>query len=218
MDQFDDSQNLQILEDNFDEQYVPASMQSRNARQRSELEPPTTAADDGADSVAQRRRVDNSIRERAPILIVERQTAAASPDSPSKRNNNNDTLAPVPVTTVPPALAAEKSASSRWWDETVSQTVAGVVKFFVMALAVFLSLVIINPPFIQVKRYTFDDRSIIEQQPASLQKAAGVAAIAGLALIFVPPIWDICSSRFFPDDIAAAAGFRKPSGSVRQRK
>lgn len=190
MDEFEESQSIQILEDDIDEQYVP---ERGTRKSRSALEPPR-------ENLSEKVAIDTKVREKAPILIVER---------PPPTNRNVTSVAPEVTMTAEVEKAEEtRNPQSLWWDETVAQTVTGIIKFIVMALAVFVSLVVINPPFIQVKKHTFSDRSVLERQPASLKKAAGVAAIAGMALILVPPIYSICTSRFFPHDVMLAAGIQ----------
>jgi hypothetical protein len=146
------------------------------------------------------------------------------------------TLAPANVaTSVPAAEEKEKATSDAatrivniideptrlahkekqdWWQCKISDAVSIVVRFVAMAVAVFVSLVLINPPFVQepAQQQILDGgggAANLERRPASLSRVAIWSGIAGAAFLLLPSIYNIVCSRFFPDDLLAATGLKQ---------
>ena len=226
MDDFDESQSIQILEPDIDQQYVPERRAGSERRGAAPSRSPAATA--------------SAVRQKAPVLIVERQVVqqpAPPPPSLSSPQQLQQPKAAV-VQQEPTQLSlasriidvanaeaivthAQSDGSKNVWRQRVSDAVSILVQFFTMAIVVFVALVLINPPFVQEAavnslgvRQRLNDPV---RRPASLKRAAIWAAVAGTAFLVLPHIWNICSSRFFPDDLLMAAGLREPRRSVSSR-
>jgi hypothetical protein len=114
-----------------------------------------------------------------------------------------------------PARMAHKEKED-WWQCRIGDAVSIVVRFVAMAIAVFVSLVLINPPFVQepAQQQILDGGAAnldLQRRPASLSRVAIWSGIAGAAFLLLPPIYNIVCSRFFPDDLLAATGLKQSS-------
>lgn len=191
----DDDASIQILDPDVDQQYVP------ERRERSQKPKPLN-------------RNPDSNWQKPPVIIVERQmvpanTPAQPPAIVADPILDQPTVAAVEEPARIVNIVDERRNTTTDWLKTKASDVAWIaIKFFVMAIFSFIILVALNPPFVQEKGATLDGFNNLQRQSASLSRAAGWAAGAGVLFIVLPPIWDILQSRFFPNDLMRAIGIK----------
>ena len=232
----DAEQSFEILEDDGDRTYIP---NRRSITQEDKLFPDTGRPTDA--------RAEATVRQRPPLLIVEQPTtttpvAQTLPDNAGAAPLNiglpllsaPEPAEPAALATSSPKMVNKKNVihvvapavpsinfvgEARKVTETADwmQIISYVIQFFAMALTVFVLLVLINPPFVQPKCVLVENPLILQTQPASLQKAAILGALAGGALLLAPILANIYNSRFFPGDLASAVGLY-PQRSTKKEK
>jgi len=215
MDEFDDSQSFQILEPDIDQQYVPEKSK-RNVEHNDAKKSP-----DKQRSAAPRNKqsVTPDVRQRAPVLIVERQVAPAEPKpAATAEKSKQQPLSARIVDVANDSVARRAAEQNSNWLQASSRLIIVLIQFFSMSVAVFVALVLINPPFVQDNTSAFFGSATGPvRRPASMRKAAVIAGFAGISFLAAPYIWSVVTSRFFPHDMLLATGLRQPP-PTRSRK
>lgn len=232
--QFDEaeSESFEFLEPESDQQYVreqrtevannnAVQQQSPQKAKRSSALPPTVPLlpDDA----------QLAVRQRAPVIIVERQVQTntltndgvsvsdrgsaghASPMSQTVTTRTIATTAPDQATDLDGNVGQQTGthtpgSPNSAWSDAVSHVVSLTLRFLLMAVIAFVTLVALNPPFLRATT----DGSALAHESADLTRAAWWSAAAGGLFIALPYLWSVASSRFFPSDMLMATGITKP--------